>query len=67
MSVEGRTIILIVLALEQLNHSTIWEKIKYSVKDTNKQQRRQKYWNAHLGACYLQLEYLDEYSINEVS
>jgi hypothetical protein len=38
MCVEGR---IIILALEQLNHSTIWERRKYSVKDTNKQQRRQ--------------------------
>jgi hypothetical protein len=42
MCVEGCIIILILLVLEQLNHSTIWEKRKYSVKDTNKQQRRQK-------------------------
>jgi hypothetical protein len=37
MCVEGRIIILILLTLEQLNHSTIRERRKYSVKDINKQ------------------------------
>jgi hypothetical protein len=40
MCVEGHINILILLALEQLNYSTIWEKRKYLVKDMNKQQRR---------------------------
>jgi hypothetical protein len=40
--VEGRIIMLTLLALKQLNHNTIWEKRKYSVKDMNTHQRRQK-------------------------
>ena len=40
---------------------------KYSVKGTNKQQEDKAYKYAHLGACYLELEYLDEYSSSEAS